>query len=276
MPKYKEVLQYVDVVVFDYDGYDTSYRTVLYERGSHFKRYEQYPQYAYLPDDVTDFASLFKKSSQYNYVNNFLEEFKKDKDISSFNHDRLKPNFIINLIQYQANKAASAKAKRENFISMYNGIYHEVNKMDKKMDYLYAGALWKKINYEADSCFFSIMDLSEQANRLYKFCKSYSPSYSKKVDKYYKKGNMRRLYSVYNKSVKRNKKIMSTPHFSKLIDDCYIDLNYQWMPSIKDKIHKKSCLYTVNVFRLPGKHGLINILRKEGYTVKSVDLHSTE
>ena len=87
---------------------------------------------------------------------------------------------------------------------------------------------------------------------------------------------MRRLYSVYNKSVKRNKKIMSTPHFSKLIDDCYIDLNYQWMPSIKDKIHKKSCLYTVNVFRLPGKHGLINILRKEGYTVKSVDLHSTE
>lgn len=43
------------------------------------------------------------------------------------------------------------------------------------------------------------------------------------------------------------KKIISSPHFSKLIDESYIYLNYRWIPTITEKINNNSYLYTVNV-----------------------------
>lgn len=44
--------------------------------------------------------------------------------------------------------------------------------------------------------------------------------------------------------------------------------NLNWMPTIKSSISEKSSLIAVGAGHLPGEYGLIELLRKEGYTVK--------
>lgn len=49
--------------------------------------------------------------------------------------------------------------------------------------------------------------------------------------------------------------------------------NKKWITVIKSNIQNCSCLIAVGAGHLPGKEGLINLIRKEGYTVKPVDIY---
>jgi uncharacterized protein len=43
--------------------------------------------------------------------------------------------------------------------------------------------------------------------------------------------------------------------------------NLNWLPKIKDAIKKESCFFAVGASHLAGNNGLVNLLRKEGYSV---------
>ena len=50
------------------------------------------------------------------------------------------------------------------------------------------------------------------------------------------------------------------------------DRNRRWISVIDANVHQSSCLIAVGALHLPGENGLINLLRKEGYTLKPVGL----
>ena len=50
--------------------------------------------------------------------------------------------------------------------------------------------------------------------------------------------------------------------------------NHRWIPVIDKNVHQGSCLIAVGALHLPGEIGLISLLRKEGYTLTPVDIHS--
>jgi len=50
--------------------------------------------------------------------------------------------------------------------------------------------------------------------------------------------------------------------------------NKKWIPVIKSNIQECPCLIAVGAGHLPGKEGLINLLRKEGYRVKPLDIYA--
>jgi len=53
-------------------------------------------------------------------------------------------------------------------------------------------------------------------------------------------------------------------------DELVLGRNTMWMPTILSNIKQCACLFAVGALHLPGEEGLINVLRKEGYTVEPV------
>lgn len=48
------------------------------------------------------------------------------------------------------------------------------------------------------------------------------------------------------------------------------DRNADWIPKIEAQIKEKSCFIAVGAAHLPGKYGVLELLRKQGYQVKAV------
>ena len=46
--------------------------------------------------------------------------------------------------------------------------------------------------------------------------------------------------------------------------------NIKWLPKIIDEINNKGTFITVGAGHLPGEKGLINLLRKKGFKLKSI------
>jgi len=47
--------------------------------------------------------------------------------------------------------------------------------------------------------------------------------------------------------------------------------NRNWVAKLKDLLPKKSMVIAVGAGHLPGKNGVINLLKKEGYQVTPID-----
>lgn len=54
------------------------------------------------------------------------------------------------------------------------------------------------------------------------------------------------------------------------INNFFFLRNQKWIPKIKDIIHHQSAFIAVGAGHLPGEYGLIDLLRKEGYTLKAI------
>jgi uncharacterized protein YbaP (TraB family) len=48
--------------------------------------------------------------------------------------------------------------------------------------------------------------------------------------------------------------------------------NKRWIPTIEEMIKKEVCFIAVGAAHLPGEYGVINLLRKAGYTVKPLQI----
>ena len=56
-----------------------------------------------------------------------------------------------------------------------------------------------------------------------------------------------------------------------LMQSISVDRNKKWMNHIPTYIANKSTFIAVGALHLPGKDGLINLLREAGYTVEQVE-----
>ncbi len=54
------------------------------------------------------------------------------------------------------------------------------------------------------------------------------------------------------------------------VQNFVIKRNMDWIPKIKGILNKKTAFIAVGAAHLPGEYGIINLLKKEGYTVKPV------
>ncbi len=86
----------------------------------------------------------------------------------------------------------------------------------------------------------------------------------KNMNRMYKVGNITELYNLAN----RQERIidMTKEEFTKTVDN----RNFTWLRQIPVLMKYSSCFIAVDAIHLQGENGLIKLLQKEGYKVKSV------
>ena len=86
----------------------------------------------------------------------------------------------------------------------------------------------------------------------------------KTVNNLYKKGDLNELLSLYQNDT--TKYAPTQQEQFELLDN----RNQEWVKTIPQLIHQKSCFIAVGALHLPGENGLIELLKKAGYKVKPV------
>ncbi|MEX1188033.1 MAG: TraB/GumN family protein [Bacteroidia bacterium] len=65
--------------------------------------------------------------------------------------------------------------------------------------------------------------------------------------------------------------IMESSNYTQIEKDVMLkDRNVKWIPQLKEFMGSKSCFVAVGALHLPGKDGLITLLRDQGFTVEAV------
>lgn len=65
--------------------------------------------------------------------------------------------------------------------------------------------------------------------------------------------------------------INDSPDIDGFEDLLLVNRNKKWIPVMKAEMNRSSCLFAVGAGHLPGTDGVIDLLRKEGYTVSPVE-----
>ena len=84
---------------------------------------------------------------------------------------------------------------------------------------------------------------------------------TKKMVEIYKKQDLQEMYTLMT-----DDKLMS-PETRKLMLD---NRNMNWLKMMPSMMKKESVFFAVGAAHLPGKNGVIELLKKAGYTVKAV------
>lgn len=65
--------------------------------------------------------------------------------------------------------------------------------------------------------------------------------------------------------------INNSPDIDGFEDLLLVNRNKKWIPVMKTEMNRSTCLFAVGAGHLPGTDGVIDLLRKEGYTVSPVE-----
>lgn len=87
---------------------------------------------------------------------------------------------------------------------------------------------------------------------------------TKKMFKYYHEQSIQELYDMARKTMEDSD--YPQPDYTELLDN----RNIKWIPIIEQKIAEKPTFIAVGAMHLAGEQGVINLLRKQGYTLKPV------
>lgn len=104
--------------------------------------------------------------------------------------------------------------------------------------------------------------LKSQANMLYRTAiqKDSTQQSFQKMLNYYLDKDPYGLYEMSNQ----------TEGFSSMENDLLIKRNVKWIPEMKIMMNKESTFFAVGALHLAGQQGVIELLRKEGYTVSPI------
>ena len=273
---YREILESVDVVGLECNLDDTTIVKMQADRINNCV-FQRYPSYAFLPDSIMDFSQLFSDTAQYNFIRTYMLELKGRKLPVADSYHKLKPVFTIQMTNtfFQIMKEVANHRKGTNFTMMDAGIFNQAKLQGKQLIFMesakYHVDLLNRLNYSP----FVLLTLQEQAQALYYYCKELKDGhlpgsfYETQLQNFYHKGDLDALLKLENEyysNLKQNPVFIGN---DKEITD---GRNQDWMSIITTNIDKKSCLIAVGALHLPGKNGLINLLREEGYEVKPVDI----
>ena len=78
-------------------------------------------------------------------------------------------------------------------------------------------------------------------------------------------------YKSQNLDTIENLMVKSEPELEKYMDDLLVNRNKNWIQQLKNILPKKSIIAAVGAGHLVGKMGILELLRKEGYTVTPVE-----
>lgn len=140
----------------------------------------------------------------------------------------------------------------------------------QQVAYLDTPEMIKKMN--------ELLPLDEQATQLYFFLQHFDQSvdaYTKNVKTFtrlYYSGDIGRIYTRSSYLLLNDKlsgmHVLENTSATKLLDD----RNKKWMPSIMQAIQQQSSFFAIGAAHLAGRLGLINLLRKKGYTLTPLPL----
>jgi len=192
-----------------------------------------------LPDNTT--LKNYTDSATYSFLCNYLKDSLKMSQNKINRIVRIKPIFISSLIiQEKINNIKTCE--------------DELSKLAKKYRKSIIGleTVWQQLQI-IDSV--PIHDMIPDSNSLYNIFNDFH----KMVD-VYNKQDIYHLYEIMQKD----------SDFISFEDKILITRNHKWIPIIEENIQRKSAFIAVGCGHLPGQNGLIEMLRKKGYTVTPV------
>jgi uncharacterized protein len=162
-----------------------------------------------------------------------------------FNH--LKPMTLMSLLYTKIITCASSESYEEQFMEMAKRGKKEIRGLEKIEDQM---AVFDKIpdSAEAEMILELIRTMPEQRKE-----------FAQMVDAY-KNEDLEKL----------SDEIGSSPEWKGYEDIMLVNRNHNWIPVMAAAMKDGTQLFAVGAGHLPGKDGLITLLRKEGYKVEPV------
>ena len=175
------------------------------------------------------------------------EYFEKNKSILPFSMmERLKPYMLTSLIG-----ETGMECEKTNGMEMI--IMQEANKYDKEIKGLetaeYQASLFDSIPYE------------KQAKELLNYIDSldFHKNSTSELVKVYREQDLKKMEALT---------VKSEGGIGEYLDLLVYNRNRRWLEELKTILSEKPTLVAVGAGHLPGESGMINLLRKAGYTVK--------
>lgn len=193
-------------------------------------------------EDKTLDAVLTKK--EYEKVDSF---FLKKFGFSIIHLKNMKPFYISGAIE-----ALSLPKSAKSYEAEFMKIAH-----NKEIEVLGISTI------EAEGKCINSIPLKTQVELLLQSIDDYDKFVADRAErmKLFKNQDIEALYKVFTKDIKDNETV-----FNALFPNRH-DI---WIPNMKELMNKHSCFFAVGVGHLPGKQGVIELLRKEGYTLKPI------
>jgi hypothetical protein len=190
--------------------------------------------------------------SDYQYFHSYMIDTLKIMPLKVTIYEKMTPFFLQAIIlKEQMNKVVSYEEK--------------YGKMAKKKEKLFVETIQEQLNVVAGD------SLDIQAEKLIKDIragKMNATSEFKKMTDLYVQQDLQGLYNYIVQSMLESEE---TPEKSKeMIAKMLVNRNKNWIPKLENWMKKKSLFIAVGAGHLAGDEGVINLLKRQGYTVEPV------
>lgn len=286
IPQFQSILDSVDAVAVEHDGaaFAQSALQAFFEAKSN-----KIPSHVFMPKGVKSDRKIYASEEEFRFVDKFIREFKKEQNAPKFNHEELRPVYTMMILQsyYTFVNMLGRTYSRSlpaSYVQMDIGIGNEAQKRKKRL--LYLETLEDRSDEKEDSLYIDTCNLTRQSRLLYLTCKNLASQkknkrnntaqiHTNKQIEFYKSGELDSLYKDVDKMASLPADI-SDDYQKKGLYNMVAGRNKKWISVIKSNIQDCPCLIAVGAGHLPGKDGLINLLRKEGYTLTPVDIYACQ
>lgn len=286
IPKYKSIIENVDAIALEHDG--AAYAKPKLQ-AYHEASEKKYPSYALMPDEGKEYRDIFASEEEFHYVDSFINEFKKEQNAPIFNLEEFKPIYTMMVLKsyyllINMLKRTYDSSLPVNYVQMDKGIADEAFKRRKRLFYL--ETVEERNDEVEDSLYLDTCNLTRQSHILYVCCKNLArqKKYEQEADttvqsnknkavELYMRGELNTLLEGYEKASKLPPDL-SDDYQQKELYNLVSGRNKKWIPVVKSNIQDCPCLIAVGAGHLPGKEGLINLLRNEGYILTPIDVHT--
>ena len=286
IPQFQSIMDNVDAVATEHDGavFAKSALQPFFDA-----KENKIPSHVFMPEGLKSDCSIYASEEEFHYVDSFIREHKKEINAANFNHEELRPIYTMMILQSYYRFMGMLERTFDsslpvNFVQMDKGIEDEAFKRKKRL--LHLETLEDRSNEKEDSLYIDTCNLTRQSHMLYHTCKNLAfqkenkrkaektgQTHTNKQIELYKNGELDSLY----KNVERMTNLpsdISDDYQRQGLYNMIAGRNKKWIPVIKSNIQDCPCLIAVGVGHLPGKEGLINLLRREGYRVKPIDIYA--
>ena len=286
IPQYQSIMDIVDAVATEHDAaiFAKSALQAFLEAKTN-----KIPSHVFMPKGVKSDCSIYASDEEFHYVDSFIREYMKEQNAANFNHEELRPIYTMMVLQSYYRfmgmmERTYSNSLPVNFVQMDIGISNEAQKRRKRLIYL--ETLEDRSDEKEDSLYIDTCNLTRQSHMLYHTCKNlaFQKENKRKTEKtdqthtdkqieLYKNGELDTLY----KSVERMANLpsdISDDYQRQGLYNMVAGRNKKWISVIKSIIQDCPCLIAVGAGHLPGKEGLINLLRNEGYILTPIDVHT--
>lgn len=191
----------------------------------------------------------YMNDTDYTVLKSFMEDsIGIKKQTFEMLYGKLKPFYLEQLIFFKY-----LGQEKESYEQHFKNIAEEKNIQQSGLE-----------TFEEQLLFLEEIPLETQLKSIIKTIKNYS-SETDKLDALIKDYKEQNLAALTNSFDGEEDSLLKT----KLVDK----RNNNWVPKLKAKIQSKSCFIAVGAGHLGGENGLINLLKKQGYTVDPISIN---